>query len=197
MQLEHALTQIAEIRRQMALSRRFRGFRAATTLATAAAALAMAAWQSWRTPEPAQFVLLWVAVAVACMGACAAEVIWRYFNSGSASQQELTRMAVAEFLPFVLVGGLLTVALWEFAGQTLWMLPGLWQILFGLGLYSLRGMFPASILFVAAFYVLCGLFNLSGGSAHFSPWSMGVPFGVGQAASALILYFHLERRHAA
>jgi hypothetical protein len=197
MELEQALTQIADIRRQMSLAREFRGFRAATTLATAAVAVAAAMWQSFQGPDPARFLALWVGVAFACIGVCAVELIWRYRRSESTAQQEMTRTAVEQFLPYVIVGGLLTFVLWKSAADSVWMLPGLWQVLFGLGLYSLRRMSPTPILFVAAFYVLCGLANLSGSTGHFSPWSMGVPFGVGQAVSALILYWYLERSHVA
>ncbi|MGA2440298.1 MAG: hypothetical protein ABSH08_05035 [Tepidisphaeraceae bacterium] len=201
MELQRALTQIDDIRRQMGLTRQFRGFRAATTLFTGAAALAAGLWQSWQLPDaanyPARFVCLWVGVAAVCAGACGAEIVRRYRRCDSSSQRELTRSAVEQFLPFVLVGGLLTLVLCQHAVEADWMLPGLWQILFGLGLLSLRHLSPEPIRFVGAFYILCGLANLSGGAAHVSPWCMGVPFGAGQTASALILYWYLERRHAA
>jgi hypothetical protein len=200
MELQLALAQIADIRQQMSRSRQFRGFRAATTFATAAAALAAAIWQTRQNTDwaahPNQFVLLWVCVAIACIGGCAVEIFRRYRNSDSSLQQELTPLAVEQFLPFILVGGLLTLVLCEYAAGAAWMLPGLWQILFGLGLLASRRMFPRPILFVGAFYVLCGLANLNGNAAHFSPWSMALPFGVGQAANAIILYCCLERRHA-
>jgi hypothetical protein len=201
MELEHALTQIADIRRQMNHTRQFRGFRAASTLLTGAMATAAGLWQSWQMSDlvnhPARFVAIWVCVAVASVGVCSIEVFRRYRNSDSSSQRELTRITVEQFLPFVLIGGLLTLVLCENTVGQLWMLPGLWQILFGLGLFSLLRLSPGPILFVGAFYILCGLVNLSGSASHFSPWSMCVPFGIGQTASALILYLCLERSHAA
>ena len=124
------------------------------------------------------------------------EIVRRFRNCDSSLQQELSPAAAEQFLPFILVGGLLTLVLCEYSAGAVWMLPGLWQILFGLGLLASRRMFPTPILFVGAFYVLCGLADLNGSAAHFSPWSMGLPFAIGQAANAAILYWYLERRHA-
>jgi hypothetical protein len=201
MELQQALAQIADIRQQMSRSRQFRGFRAATTLVTALAAVGAGMWQVWRMPEsathPLTFVLLWVCVAAGCLGACTLEVIWRYRKADSLMQQELTPQAVEQFLPFVFVGGLLTWVLCEYASEAMWMLPGLWQILFGLGLFATRRMFPLPIVFVGGFYILCGLANLNGNAAHFSVWSMAVPFAIGQTATAIILFWYLERSHAA
>jgi hypothetical protein len=201
MRLDYALNQIADIRRQMTLSRHFRGFRAASTLATALAAAGAGVWQASRIPDPASnplsFVALWTSVATASVLVCGGEVFRQYRSSESSSQQELALMAAEQFLPFILVGGMLTFVLSQYEAQAIWMLPGLWQILFGLGLFSLRRLAPNPIYLVGAFYVLCGLLNLGGGFPHFSPWSMAIPFGMGQAVNALILYWYMERPHVA
>jgi hypothetical protein len=201
MELSHALAQIADIRHQISRTRHYRGFRAVTTWCTAAMALVAAMWQAVEFPtaanHPIEFVLLWVGIAIGCIGMTAVEIIRRYRNSDSPLQQELTPLAVEQFLPFIFVGGLLTWVLCQFAVGSVWMLPGLWQIFFGLGLLSSRRLFPTPTLFVGAFYVACGLFNLDGNLSHFSPWAMAIPFGLGQCANAFILYWCLERRHAA
>lgn len=196
MELQHALSQIADIRQQMSRARQFHGFRSATTFMTALAAFAAGIWQANTSLEPTQFIALWVCVAIGCIGLCSTELFLRCCNSESESQSKLARQAVEQFLPFVIVGGLLTGIMWEYAPGTLWTLPALWQILFGLGLYSLRRIVPMPITIVGGFYILCGFVNLSA-STHLSPWSMSLPFGVGQMLSALILYWYLERRHAA
>jgi hypothetical protein len=100
---------------------------------------------------------------------------------------------VEQFVPFVIVGGLLTWVLSAHAPASVWMLPGLWQLIFGLGLLSVRRIFPWPIVFVGAFYLLCGFVNLDGALPRFSPLSMALPFGVGQTANAFVLYWYLER----
>lgn len=201
MELQHALTQIADIRKQMTLARHFRGFRAASTLGTAMAAAGAGIWQWQHAAEladhPLLFVALWVSVATASVIVCGGEMIWRYRNSESPSQRELAIKAAEQFLPFVIVGGLVTFVIVLDNTKAIWMLPGLWQILFGLGIFSLRRVAPQPIIFVGAFYVVCGLLNLSGDVSHLSAWSMAMPFGLGQAACAAIFYWCLERNHAA
>lgn len=196
MELQHALSQIADIRQQMSRARQFRGFRSATTFMTALAAFAAGIWQAKSSLEPTQFIALWVCVAIGCIALCSTELLLRCRHCESEAQSELARQAVEQFLPFVLVGGLVTGIIWEFSPDTLWILPALWQILFGLGLYSLRRIVPMPIAIVGWFYILCGFVNLSA-STHFSPWSMSVPFGLGQMLSAFVLYWYLERNHAA
>ncbi|HEY1684401.1 MAG TPA: hypothetical protein VGG19_06540 [Tepidisphaeraceae bacterium] len=202
MELRQALTQIADIRRQMVVARQFRGFRAASTLATAMAAVGAGVWQSFghvpdAASDPLPFVALWVSVAMASVFVCGGEIAWLYRGFESPSQRELALLAVEQFLPCILVGGLVTFVLSRYAPAEIWMLPGLWQILFGLGIFALRRLAPGPIIYVGAFYVLWGLMNLSGGVPRFSVWSMAVPFGLGQAACAGIFYWYLERRHAA
>ena len=44
--------------------------------------------------------------------------------------------ATEQFIPAGVAGVLLTVVLYRFAPENLWMLPGLWQIVFSLGLFA-------------------------------------------------------------
>jgi hypothetical protein len=201
MELQNALAQIADIRLQMSRTRHFRGLGAAATLATAVAAGLAAIWQAARIPDPpghpTQFVLLWVTVAALCIIISAIEVFRRYRAVDSPLQHELTRHAVEQFLPCLVIGGLLTLVICQDAPAAIWMLPGLWQILIALGLFASRRLFPTPIFFVGSFYALCGLINLTGIVPHLSPWSMAIPFCLGQLANSAVLYFALERRHAA
>src|SRR5436190_644903 len=56
---------------------------------------------------------------------------------------------------------------------------------------------PHAVIWVAVFYLATGLCCLAWaqGEASFSPWAMALPFGVGQLATAGILYWTLERAH--
>jgi hypothetical protein len=81
--------------------------------------------------------------------------------------------------------------LWKFAPETLWMLPGLWQILVSLGVFASVRSLPRSVAFAGAWYFVAGftVLLLSSQSHTLSPWAMGLPFAVGQALMATILYF--------
>jgi peptidoglycan/LPS O-acetylase OafA/YrhL len=102
---------------------------------------------------------------------------------------EMIRSAVEQFLPAGVAGALLTAVLLRYAPQSLWMLPGLWQIVFGLGVFASCRFLPRSMLAVGVWYLAAGLCCLafaSGGQAM-APWTMGVPFCVGQLLVAGVL----------
>jgi hypothetical protein len=86
---------------------------------------------------------------------------------------------------------LLAILLWKFAPETLWMLPGLWQVLVSLGVFASVRLLPRSIAFAGAWYFLSGfaVLVLASQSHALSPWTMGLPFVVGQVLMAALLYF--------
>jgi hypothetical protein len=200
MRLDEALDQIADIRRRMAGTTVFRGYRSTTALFSAAVAAVVATAQAIWLPRPAEHVLaylaMWCASALACCAAAAVAVTGQVRRSESALvQRELARSAVAQLLPSLVAGALLTVVLYLAAPASLWLLPGLWAILFGLGVLASRPLLPRAVEPVGLFYLLAGLASVAWSARHgpFSPWVMAVPFGVGQAAAAAVLYWTLER----
>ena len=91
----------------------------------------------------------------------------------------------------------MTVVLLRAAPESLWMLPGLWQIFYSLGIFASCRLLPRPTFWVAVFYLGTGLAVLAParGEAAFSPWAMGLPFGAGQMLAAIVLYRTLERDH--
>src|SRR5262249_20276082 len=81
MELHEALTQISEIRKQMARTEVFRGYRALPVAFSGVLAVAAAVAQALWIPEPAQqisaYLLLWVGTAVVSGLAAGAEMAWR------------------------------------------------------------------------------------------------------------------------
>lgn len=203
MELHEALSQIAEIRSRVAATQRFRGYRAVPVATSGVLAVLAAGVQPWLLPDPAAnlagYLVLWVATAVAGAGASASGIVLRYrAGADSPLARELTRLAVGQFAPCVAAGALVTLVIARHAPDAGWVLPGLWQVLFSLGVFASCRLLPPATAAVGAFYLLAGAFNLSHGPgpAAFSPWAMGVPFGVGQLCVAGILYWHLERTDA-
>ncbi len=101
---------------------------------------------------------------------------------------QMMRAALEQFLPPLSVGLLLTVILCTRSPAVCWMLPGLWQLIFSLGVFASCRLLPAPIFAVGIWYLACGLACLALGSEALSPWAMGVPFGIGQLLVALTLY---------
>jgi hypothetical protein len=79
------------------------------------------------------------------------------------------------------------------------MLPGLWQVIYSLGIFASCRLLPRSMFGVAVFYLLAGLCTLAlaQGERALNPWAMGLPFSVGQLLAATVLYRTLERDHDA
>jgi hypothetical protein len=92
-------------------------------------------------------------------------------------------------LPFAAAGTVISFVILRYAPATVWMLPGLWQIFIALVGFSALSNVPRMLGWVAVWYLLCGgiVLGLAGSSGTLSPWMMGIPLTVGQAAVALIL----------
>jgi hypothetical protein len=203
MELREALTQITEIRLQLARTEVFRGYRAMPVAFTGALALLTALIQAATIDEPSlqigSYLTLWIGAAVVSVFAAGIEMLMRARDAALGWKRAQTWLAYEQFLPCIAAGALLTFVLVRFAPENAWMLPGLWQIFYSLGIFASCRLLPRPTFWVAVFYLGTGLAVLSVGQGEsaLSPWTMGLPFGVGQSLAAAVLYFTLERDHAA
>lgn len=194
--LEKALADISEIRSQMARGTEFRGYGPATLGATGGLALLAAIVQSEWLSRPADqvglYITLWGATAAISVTLIGLDMILRSRRIHSGLAQEMIWSAVEQFLPAGVAGGLLTVTVLRYSPEDLWMLPGLWQIVFSLGVFACCRFLPRAIFAVGIWYLLAGLacLVLAQGAYAFSPWAMGVPYCVGQVLVAAILQRH-------
>jgi hypothetical protein len=201
MELRDALTQIAQIRQQVARTEVFRGYRAVPVAFSGVLALVTAGVQAVWLPEPADnlaaYLYLWMGAAAISMLATGIEIAIHCARAPSELDRSRAWLAVSQFLPCVAAGGLLTFVLYHQVPASLWMLPGLWAMLFGLGIFASYRLLPATIFWVGVYYLIAGAFclALAQGEAAFSPWAMGGTFGAGQLLAAGILYWTLERTH--
>ena len=200
MELREALSHIAEIRARAAATERFRGYRALPIASSGVLAVLIAALQPQIVPNPAadltSYLALWIATAVVGVAAAGSGVVIRHRHGREPLARELTLLAISQFAPSLAAGVLVTAALARHAPEVGWTLPGLWQVLFGLGVFASWRLLPRAIVGVGVFYLLAGAVNLALGEAALSPWAMGLPFGLGQLATAAVLYWNLERDHA-
>lgn len=201
MELQEALSQISDIRRQMARAAVFRGYRSSAAAFSGLVAVGAAVAQSALIPDPVMnvkgYLGVWLVAAILGAAAAAVEMTVRCVRSKSTLQRELTMQAVEQFVPSLVAGALMTLALQIFTHDVTWLLPGLWAIVFSLGVFASRRVLPAAISIVGGYYLMAGLvcIALSGQIAPYSPWTMAVIFGVGQFIAAFILWWNLERHH--
>jgi hypothetical protein len=192
--LHKALGDISSMRRQMARATEFRGYGPATLATTAAFAVLASLAQALWAPRPAEHigsylsVWIWSALASAALIGIQMQTRSRRLHSGLAD--EMIRMAVEQFLPSAVAGTLITFVLVRYAPHAAWMLPGLWQVIFSLGVFSSCRFLPRPMVAAGVWYMATGLVCISFGDARaLSPWAMGIPYAFGQLLVAGILYF--------
>lgn len=194
-ELRQALAEIRAIRTQVARGTQFRGYGPRSIAASGVLALGVAAVEA---AEPAHtkhdlsaFLEVWVTVAVVSVILAAWETVMRARRVHDGFAKEMTHAAVEQFLPAIVAGVLLTVVLVNAATQVTWMLPGLWELIFSLGIFASCRFLPRPMFAVGLWYLAAGLacIAMESLSRTLSPWSMGIPFGVGQLLVASVLQF--------
>jgi hypothetical protein len=192
--LNRALGDISSIRRQVARSTEFRGYGPATLAATGGIAILAATAQTLWLPDPANriaaYLAIWISTAVVSAGLIGVQMVTRTHRMHSGMADEMIWMAVEQFLPAAVAGALMTLVLASSVPSALWMLPGLWQVIFSLGVFSSCRFLPRPMAAAGVWYLLTGMacIMLANGRA-LSPWAMGIPYGAGQLLVAGILFF--------
>jgi hypothetical protein len=192
--LYKALGDISSIRRQMASTTEFRGYGPATLAATGIFAILAAGAQGHWVPDPVShisaYLSIWISTAVLSAVLTGVQMYTRTRRIHSGLSNEMLRMAVEQFLPSAGAGLLVTIVLLRYVPIATWMLPGMWQIIFGLGVFSSCRFLPRPMIAAGMWYLLTGLSCLAmGGSRALSPWAMGISYGAGQLLVAAILLF--------
>lgn len=191
--LHKALGDISNIRKQMAYSMQFRGYGPATLAATGIFAFLAASSQSMWLTDPANHIQaylgIWISTAVLSVALTGVQMYTRTRRMHSGLSDEMIHMAVEQFLPAVGTGILITIALVRFVPAVVWMLPGLWQVIFSLGIFSSCRFLPRPMIAAGGWYLLSGLVCISfGDSRALAPWTMGLAYGAGQLLVAGILF---------
>jgi hypothetical protein len=193
-ELDRALADITAIRSQLARGTQFRGYGPMTVAATGFVAMGAAALQALWLPDPAsallEYVGIWVATAAISTFLIGIEMVARSRRIHSGLADEMIHAATEQFVPAGVAGALLTFVLFRFAPQSLWMLPGLWQIVFSLGIFASCRSLPRPMFAAGVWYLAAGLASLAwaNGVNAYSPWAMAVPYGIGQLFIAAVLY---------
>ncbi len=193
--LDKALADIFAIRSQIAAGTAFRGYGPAAVAATGGLALLTALiqflWLDDPTGHPLEFFACWAAAALVSAGMIWTEMQARSQRHHSGLADAMIHQAVEQFLPAGIAGVLLAATLWKVAPETLWLLPGLWQVLVSLGMFASVRSLPRTVAFAGAWYFVAGFTTLliASQTHALSPWTMGLPFVIGQLLMAAILHF--------
>jgi len=192
--LQKALADISAIRGQMARGTTFRGYGPAALMTTGCLAVLAAVLQGVWLDDPIRdigsYLALWIATAVISVAIVGTEAVRRSHRVHSGLADDMLRAAAEEFVPAAAAGALLTAVVVRFASGSVWMLPGLWQILFSLGVFAACRSLPRTMIAAALWYLIAGLICVAVASQtqSLSPWEMGLPFGLGQFLAAFLLW---------
>jgi hypothetical protein len=185
----------------LAASTRFQGFAPAIVAVTGGLALALAVYQTTGA-EPAGAVRLavmqWIALAVISTALIGTEAVIRARRFHRAMADTMVTTTLRQFLPAGVAGAIVGIIILTRAPEHAWALPGVWQLLIAVGICAALANLPRQMAWAAGWYFLAGAASLFWMSAtsSFSPWSMGLPFGVGQMLVALLLHLAAkDRRH--
>jgi len=198
-ELDRAIHQISEIHRHLARSEVYRGFRSIPIALSGVVGLLGGLFQERTigTSPGWDFVFYWSGVAGIALVVSLSGIAVNYWKTDDASNRRRTQRVVGQFIPGLSAGLLLTITL--YSRETTWVpiLPGVWTIFFSLGIFSARPYLPGAMGWLALGFLVAGcvLLLLAPDGRSLSPWGMGLVFGVGQIASALILYWDLERKN--
>ena len=195
MELQRALAQVAAIQDQITRSDVYRGYRSVPVAASGVIGLA-AAWLQPRglASDPLSFVVYWIVIAVCAGFVGVSEIVYNYVVRDEALARQRTRRVVGQMLPSLLAGLIVTVCLAHLGTALLPLLPGLWAICFGIGIFASKLYLVRASGWVALYFYVMGvaLLWMATGPESLTPWSVGGTFGVGQLLTAVVLYWNLE-----
>jgi len=194
MQIHEALDKLDLIHDHITRTEVYRGFRVQAVAAVGVLGLGAAAIQPFLTTIP--FVWFWIIVAAICGTLGSAATLHAHFCSEDDFGRRHTRRVISQFAPCILAGGASTLGI-AHASDLLGLLPGLWALIFGLGVVAARPYLPRGIGVVGLAYILAGtaliLFVRPGSEP--SSWAVGGVFGIGHLATALVLWLDISRNN--
>lgn len=200
--LHQALDEIAAIRGQMARAGEFRGYGPVALSATAAVAAAAGWLQSTLVPDPGRaperYVLLWAAAALIAATLIGVEAVARTRRLHGGLSNAMIRAALEQFLPAAVACALITLVVVNRLPGNVALLPGLWQLIFSLGVFASCRFLPRAALAVGVWYLITGLLALAlaSGPLAWDAWTMAAPFVVGQCLAAAVLWRTTTPRRA-
>jgi hypothetical protein len=195
MELHRALAQVAEIQDQLTRTDVYRGYRSVPIAASAVIGLAAAGLQpSNLTADPLGFVLYWASVGAGAAIVGTSEIAYNYIVHDHALARQRTRRVVGQLLPSLLGGAIITACLVHLSPALVPLLPGIWAICFGIGIFASRPFLVQASGWVALYFYAAGVVLLwtARGPESLSAWTVGGTFGFGQLLTAAVLYWNLE-----
>src|SRR5262249_49757364 len=133
MRVDDALRQIEAIHDRLDQDEAYRGFQVRSVALAGLLGLIAGVVRDWWLSD-FDFVLFWVVTAIVCGSISAGSAFASLFARHDPSSRRKTVRLLCQFLPSIL-SGIVVTAIFDRADLTAY-LPGLWSLLFGLGLLA-------------------------------------------------------------
>jgi hypothetical protein len=192
MNVRDAIDRVDQIHDQLARSEVYRGLRVPAVALVGVLGIVAAVVQT-RLPGAASgigFVYYWVGVAgVGGMLGVAVGLRAYLFREDEFARRR-TRRVIFQFAPCLIAGAAATAGVVRGGPELVALLPGLWAMMFGLGVIAVSPYLPPGVGAIGFGYVMAGATLLLKGTASAEPpaWAVGGVFGVGHLATALALW---------
>jgi hypothetical protein len=197
MRVDDALGQIAQIHDHLARAEQYRGFHPFAVAASGLIGVVAAVVQPWLVPvdDTVAFVRFWLVVAAIGGATGISPAVDAYFRREDEFARRRTRRVIVQFLPCVVAGLCVTLAFGRAGREVVLFLPGVWLVLFAMGVFAARPFLPRAIGWVGLFYLVAGVALLAAVPTDFARggWCVGIVFAVGQVATAAVLRRNRER----
>jgi hypothetical protein len=146
----------------------------------------------WLDPaNPWQFGLVWGTVFVGSLAATLIGTVLRGRASGEQVWSRQARTVLLALTPSLIAALVLTVFFFA-RGWHLW-LPGVWMLCYAQGALATSAYAPTSIRWLGVAVLVSGGVTLALGT-EWSPWAMGVVFGLGHLALGAVLLVQEHRQ---
>jgi hypothetical protein len=198
MDLTNALDRIEEIHAQMAKGEVFRGYRP-VPVAVAGAVGLLAGWLQPRLlpagDDGTAFLWYWLAVAALNVALIGGVIAAGYRRVPDPFARRHTLRVLGQFLPCLAAGAVVSLALPALDPGLVRLLPGLWALLLGLGIFASRPYLARATGWVALFFLLAGSAFLAFPTPDLARLGAlnGTVFGAGLLAAAVVLHLDLPR----
>lgn len=197
MEINKALNQLSEIHRHLSKTEVYRGINPiALTIAGVLALIAGIAQHIYfQNISPQMFVIFWGAIALANILIALIFIGYNFIYRENRFDRRKTLNTLGQFIPVIIGGFIITFVLSYANVETIQYLPGIWAVLFGIGIFSVRPYLDKQFVWVAIFFFVAGikLFLMVKDGTSLSPWGMAITFSVGMILSSIILFWFDER----
>lgn len=195
--IKTAYEKISDIHGHLVKAETFRGYPAFTVLFAGITAFLFAAVQSSIRNKISDkaFIIQWLIVAGINVSIISMEILMDYFKKNSYFKKRQMIIVFLQFIPSLTAGLLVAVIFLKYQISSLNLLPGIWAILFSMGIFSMRPYLARFTGYIGLFYMIAGccLIYIAPENMSLSPWSMGFTFGTGHIFAAYVLYLDIER----